>query len=469
MTTGSRFSSPRRQLSKLAMACLCALPGLLNAAVFDQADTDTSGRIWIKDVVLPGGKAVLEGQAFVPGQKVTLLRGQSVLNPQAPYQVDEKGEFQASLDIPANAAPGIHTLIVQTSEPAATALHSLKISPVVPVAGAELFQVASQKLVPGLYQVVFSPRNNALYVTSAVGRPPVKASRLLKLNPETLAIEAQADALPVSGREDGHVHAVYGVGIDEANGNIWTTNTRDDSVAVYRASDLKLVKQFENGVLPHGRDVVADAAQGKIFASGSGQIAVFDAKTLAPLSVIEPRSALRGESFSPASLALDAAKGKLYTVSMSTPEAAVIDTASGAVERIIALPGARSAIGVAVDPEGQRLYVTAQGSDNLLIVDLRDGKVLHDVKTGAGPLNVTFDAVNGLAYVANRGAGTITVVDGNGRIVANLDGGSYPNHLGTDGKGHVFVVNKSKGSDDPQGDHIRRLTPLQGAAPAARQ
>lgn len=459
MTASSPCAARRWRISCFALALMCAMPVAGAASVFSQPDADFKGRLWAKDVVVPGGKAVLEGFSFVPGQKITLTRGQTVLNPKTPYQANEKGEFEASIDIPADAAPGIHAIVVNASEPNATALHNLKISPVLPLSGADKFQVDSQKLVPGLYQVVFSPANNALYVTSAIGRPPVKASKLLKINPETLAIEAQVDALPVAGRDDGHLYAVYGVGVDEANGNVWTTNTRDNTVAVYRASDLKLVKQFEPGVLPHGRDIVVDTARGKVFASGSGQIAVFDAKTLAPLATIEPQSKVRGEDFAPASLALDAANGKLYTVSMSTPEAAVIDTATGTVDRIIDIPGARSAIGVAVNPQGQRLYVTAQGSDNLLIVDLSDGKVLHDVKTGAGPLNVSYDAVSGLAYVANRGAGSISVVDADGKIVANLDGGTYPNHLGTDGKGHVFVVNKSKGAEDPNGDHIRRVSP----------
>ena len=79
--------------------------------------------------------------------------------------------------------------------------------------------------------------------------------------------------------------------------------------------------------------------------------------------------------------------------------------------------------------------------------------------TGAGALNVTFDPVKRLAYVSNRGAGTVTVIDPDGRIVANLDNGTLPNHVATDGKGNVFAVNKSRGEDDAKGDRITRITP----------
>ena len=44
-------------------------------------------------------------------------------------------------------------------------------------------------------------------------------------------------------------------------------------------------------------------------------------------------------------------------------------------------------------------------------------------------------------------------------LVANLDNGSLPNHVAHDGKGQVYAVNKSRGTDDAQGDRITRITP----------
>ena len=95
----------------------------------------------------------------------------------------------------------------------------------------------------------------------------------------------------------------------------------------------------------------------------------------------------------------------------------------------------------------------------MVIVDPATGKTLHDVPVGAGPLNVAVDAPRGLAYIPNRAAGTVTVVNTDGRIVANLPGGTFPNHLTFDGKGSVFAVNKARGAEDPQGDRITRITP----------
>lgn len=467
-TTTSRRALAIRTLPMLALALpLAVLPvsafaQTATGAVFSKPDSDFKGRVSPGSVVVPGAEITLRGSSFTPGQTVILLSGSTVLNPDGkPYVADDKGGFEAKIAIPANTTPGQHPIIVNVANPAAAIVVPLKVSPVIAISGADKFNINSQQVVRGLYQVAYSPKNNVLFVTSAVGRPPVKESKLVKLNPETLAVVATADAKPVAGRDDGHLHAIYGVAVDDVEGNVWTTTTRDNAVAVFKQDDLSLVKQFEADILPHGRDVVVDAEAGRAYASSVGEnfVVVFDAKALTKLQNIEIPSKRRGEKFTPASLALDAKNHKLYTVSLKTSEAAVIDTKTNTVEKTFPLPGAKSAIGVAVDSANNQLYVASQGSDNLLIVDIASGKVLHDVATGAGPLNVAFDPVAKLAYVANRGSGTVTVVNPQGEIVANLEGGSFPNHIGIDGKGNVFVINKARGENDATGDRVTRVTP----------
>lgn len=451
---------PRLRLAALGLA-LSAVAGVAGAQVFSKPDDSFNGRVRaMSQVVLPGTEVEFGGMNFKPGQQVTLLRGETALNDQ-PLVADGEGRFTTTVQIPVDAQTGRHPVVVRVANPDAAAVFDLKISKEIPLSGQEAFDVASNQLARGLYQVAWSDAANALFVTSAVGRPPVTTSELLKLDPQTLEITARAAPPAAAGRDDGHLVAVYGVGVDDANGNVWVTNTRDNTVAVYRQSDLSLVRQFDPGSVPHARDVIVDQRNGRAWASpvGAGVLIPFDSKRLEPLEPVEIRSGVRGESFSAMSLALDPDAGKLYTVSMSTNEAAVIDSATGTVDKVFPLPGANGASGVAVDAANGRLYVASQGSDNLLIVDIASGEVLHDVYVGAGTLNVAFNPSSGLAYVLNRGADTITVVDGSGTIVANLDGGSAPNHAAIDGDGNVYAVNKARGADDPQGDHIRRISP----------
>lgn len=447
------------RLTTLAAGLLLAVAG--NAQpVFDQPASVFKGEVVSRgENVVPGSSAEVIGRGFVPGQQVSLLRGDTVLNGQ-PLTVDAEGSFKTQLQIPADAVPGTHPVVVRASQPAAATVLKLRVSPQLPLSGQEQFTTQSNKLVQGLYQSAYSPASNAVFVTSAVGRPPVTQSQLLKVDPKTLKVVKAITPAQVPDAKGGSVFAVYGVGVDDANGNVWVTNTRQDTVAVYRQKDLSLVRQFDVGAVPHARDIVVDGRHGKVFASAAGEdhLSVFDARTLQPLEPITLASGVDDKKFVPMSLVLDEAAGKLFTVSIGTPEAAVIDTTTGKVEKVIDLGNSISASGVAYDASAGRLYVASQGTDNLLIVDVASGKVLHDVPVGAGALNVAFEPVSKLAYVTNRGAGTVTVVDGNGKVIGNLDGGTFPNHVREDGKGNVFAVNKSRDAQDPKGDRITRIS-----------
>ena len=459
----------------LAAAAPAVTPAVAAATPrFDTPDPDFKGQVSVVDtpIVLPGSEVQLGGRNFKPGQQVRLSYGDAALGGDQPLTVGADGTFRTRFTVPADASAGRYPVVVKATNPSAALIHTLKVSPDIPLSGQDRFTLNAQKLVPGLYQAAYSPRTDRIFVTAAVGRPPVAESRLLKVNPATLATEASVTppavpAKPATGGEPARapgVYAVYGVAVDDVTGTVWVTNTRQDSIAVYRQSDLALVKQFDVGAVEHARDVIVDEKLGRAYvsATGSNHIVVFDTKSLKRMRNIEIESSLRGfnaPSFTPMSLELDRERHKLYTVSMSSDEAAVIDTRTGKVDKVFAVAGAKSASGVAFDPKTNRLLVASQGSDNLVIVDAATSQVLHDVKVGAGSLNVAVDHARGLAYVPNRAAGTVTVVSLDGNIVANLPGGTFPTHVTEDGKGTIYAINKSRGAEDPDGDRITRITP----------
>lgn len=328
---------------------------------------------------------------------------------------------------------------------------------VAPAAPSWSFEAHGIGLVPGVYQSAYSARLQRLYVASAVGRPPVRESRLLKIDPASLRVEAVVTPAPQASRQDGQVQAIYGVAADDAHGQVWATNTRSGSVAVYRQSDLALVKQFADNAVPHARDVAIDAAHDRAYVSSpaSNVIHVFDTATLQPLPGITLSGA--GEAPKPMSLALDAARQRLYTVSLNTAEVFAIDTATGRQIARYAVSGVQGASGIAVDSQAQRLYVASQKSGDVTVLDARDGRVLQRVPTGAGALNVAFDPLHRLAYVANRGAGTVTVLNDAGVIQAQIASGSAPNHIIIDPQGIAWLLVKTKGKNDPNGDRLIRI------------
>jgi len=456
--------SPRSSLRLAALSfALFAATGLAAAQVFSPPDPDFTGRVRASaQVILPGSEVELTGQGFKPGQKVTLLRGETALNAK-PYVADSEGKFSGKLTIPADAAAAVHPVVVRASGPDAASIFELKISKTLPHSGQAAFNVNDAKLPGGLYQVAYGNASKAVFVTRATRGE----SEVLKLNPDTLAITARVtpgEAPPApprpgqQGPQGPVLYAAYGIGVDDANGTVWITNTRQNALAVYKQSDLSLVKQFPSGVAPHPRDVVINAKLGRAYVSTIDKtIAVFDTKTLEALPGIEISSSKWGQNFGTASLDFDPATGKLYTVSLGTGEVAIIDTTSGNVDKVIALKNAKSAVGVAWNGDAKRILIAAQGSDNLLIVNPESGEIEHDVYVGAGALNVTYDPASKLAWVSNRGADTMTAVNAEGKIIANLPAGSFPNHLTTGPGGVVYAVNKARGAEDANGDHVRRI------------
>lgn len=444
-------------VSQVALAVALAIGSAHAQGVFDQADIDFKGSVSSMGVITPGSEATLQGRGFTPGQEVLLLsNGQSIVGDQK-LVANKDGEFVSTTAIPADAFVGLHPVVIQAAKPSAAAVFDLKISPKTEVLGADKFTQQSAPMTRGLYQSAYSPKQDKLYVVSSVGRPPVQQSELLKVNPETLAIEARITPAADPNREN-HVYALYGVSVDDINGNIWVTTTRNNSVAVYKQSDLSLVKQFDDNTVAHSRDVVVDAANNRAYASafGAGEIAVFDTKTLEQLPSIALNSKGR-QAPSPMSLSLDTGNQKLYTVSINTGEAFVIDLKEQKQENVITLPGVRAGSGIAVAPAEQLLWVAAQGTDNVLLIDLKSGNIVQDVKVGAGPLNIVWDDKNKLAFVAVRANGLVTALNTKGEVVANLEAGRQPNHISTDGKGNLFVVHKPASNDKDAVDQVTRL------------
>ncbi|WP_010137917.1 hypothetical protein [Oceanicola sp. S124] len=445
-------------LSRAAVtALILSLPGAAMAQVFDtpapfDANVSLSGPD--RGAVVPGATVSVSGQGFVAGQDVRLLRGAEVLTT---LTADGEGAIAWSFELPADAALGLHPIVVQTEGPDSASVVELKVSPDLALTGAEAYDEKTAQFARGLYQVAHSAANGTIFTASAVGRPPVEVSQITKLDADTL--EVLAEVTPDDASRG--VFAVYGIAVDDAHGNVWTTNTRQNTVAVYAQDDLSLVKQFPEDTVGHPRDVVIDSANNRAYVSTSftGEIVVFDTETLDAVEPLNVGSDVRRGTFGAMALELDAQNGQLYTVSRSTPEVARIDLATGEIT-LLAAP-IISGTGVTVDPATGTIYVAGGQSDNVVGLSA-EGEVLFDSKVGSFPLNLAFDALNGQVFSSNRMSGTLTALNGQtGEVEAVLNGGTFPNYLDVLEDGTVLAVNKSRGEEDPEGDILRAITPKQ--------
>ncbi|OKJ91712.1 YncE family protein [Streptomyces sp. CB02400] len=294
-------------------------------------------------------------------------------------------------------------------------------------------EVTTAKLTKGLYQSSYSERNDVLWVTSAVGRSPVTESHLLKVDPDTLEIEADHTP-PVTDTSTGAVEAVYGVAVDDEHNTVWTTNTRNNSVSVYSQRTGEHLASLPG--IAHAREIVVDERHDTVWASGfgDGTLVAFDSRTF------KEKKRVTVEGAGPAGLTLDERTGTLYAADLNNDR--LIELKRGStIPRF--LPAGDGPISVSLSKNGRTAYTADQTSGTLSVIDLREGTVTKTVATGAGALSVATDERSGDVVVVNRTAATVTVVDPRkGVIEKTVATGANPNHVEiTDGT--AYVTDKS--------------------------
>nr|WP_279114157.1 hypothetical protein [Enterobacter soli] len=402
--------------------------------------------------VKPGDKTVITIKSLQAGAAVTLLNGAEVLTPK-PLTADEKGNLTIPLNVPADAATGLHPLTVITQNPASVSQVMLKLSQVVPPKNTEAFRLQTVPVGERAYQSAISA-DGKLFVTSARG--PKEGSRLMRLNAATLAVEEEA-TLPKDKK--GEQIGVFGVGVDNVHHHVWTTNTLAETVTVYDAKTLSVVKAFPEGSVAHPRDVIVDEAHNRAYVSAAltGFIEVYDTKTLEHIGQLE-FVVERGKSlFNNTDLALDSAGGKLYGVSRDTPWVGWIDLKTGK-STTVKVPEAQGATDIARDPKTGRLYVVSQETNNVVVLDAQ-GKVLADTYIGAGCVSVVWDPVTSHVFAATRAGGTVAVLDKDGKLVANIPMDETPNHLTAAPDGAVYLVSMyGTAGDKAQTGSVTKIT-----------
>ncbi|EMP4205787.1 beta-propeller fold lactonase family protein [Klebsiella variicola] len=383
--------------------------------------------------VKPGDKTVVAIKNLQAGTTVTMLNGTEVLTPK-PLTADEKGNLNIPLTVPADAATGLHPLTVITQNPASVSQVMLKLSRIVPPKNTEAFRLQTTSVGERAYQSAVSA-DGKLFVTSARG--PKDGSRLMRLNAGTLAIEAEA-TLPKDKK--GEQIGVFGVGVDNTHNQVWTTNTLAETVTVYDAKTLSVVKVFPEGSVSHPRDVVIDEANNRAYVSAAltGFVEVYDTKTLEHIGQLEFVVERGKNLFNSTDLTLDSAGGKLYGVSRDTPWVGWIDLKTGK-STTVKVPQAQGATDIARDPQTGRLYVASQETNNIVVLDA-DGKVLADTYIGAGGVSVVWDPLTSQVFAATRAGGTVAVLNKDGKLVANIPMDNTPNNLTAGPDGAVYLV-----------------------------
>ena len=318
--------------------------------------------------------------------------------------------------------------------------------------------------IPGQYQIRRS-KNGKIFIAGS--NRDMSTSTIARLDEKTLQIEAIA-TLPITragtGYNAGYKNlGAFGIDVDDENGTIWVTNTRDNAVSVYDQNNLNLLwtnygaQEGDENWIEHPREVKVDAASGKAFVTGRFFVSSIDLKTH-KVEKIKVGGDEEGKRY--ISMNATIHDGKLYVPERTTGKIYVIDTSTfkvlqeiqthADVEGVDVLPS-----DIAIDISEQEIYVSAQGSydrqsgeskgnSGVTVYDLKTGEYKKSIPFGKQALSLVNDEDRDLVYVTDFATGKVGVIDGRAdRLIGEVQSASKGANditLGVDGE--VYIANK---------------------------
>ena len=236
------------------------------------------------------------------------------------------------------------------------------------------------------------------------------AGRWLYVSHATKVVVVDIDKNTVVG-EIAPALGVHGIAIAPDLGRGFVSNGREATVSIVDLKTLQIVGTVKTGENPDA--ILYEPVHEEVYAfNGRGRSAtVFDAKT----GDVRATIPLPGK---PEFAVVDVKAGRIYDNIEDTSQLVAIDTAKHEVAATWPIAPGEEASGLALDPDGHRLFVGC--SNNLmLMLDATSGKVLASVPIGPGVDANAFDPGSGLAF-ASSGDGTLTVARPEGRDKLNV-------------------------------------------------
>ena len=313
---------------------------------------------------------------------------------------------------------------------------------------------------PGQFQVAYSKKTNKIWVAGTADRDE-HVSTIARIDANSLKIEAVAE-LPIVQDAKGYSYeGAYGITVDDEEGTVWVTSTRDNSVAVYDQATMKqlwtnagLSKDDPNWI-EHPREVRVDHESGKAFVTGRFFVSAIDLKTKQVEKIQLEGAPDGGTRYISMNILVDG--GKLYVPERTGGKLFVIDTKTFKVEKTISVKGDKDGevrpSDVAIDHSQNEIYVSSQGvkgeNSGVSVYDATTHEFKKFIPFGTQALSLDNDEANDLVYVSDFGTGKVGVIDGGAadKLIAEVAmNGGKANDLVVLPNGSVIAVDKQAGA-----------------------
>ena len=168
--------------------------------------------------------------------------------------------------------------------------------------------------------------------------------------------------------------------------------------------------------------------------TGPGNVAVIDAGTNSVLTNIPVGSGLSGLAVSPDG-------SRLYVANENDGTISVINTVTNKVIKTINV--GNGPYGVAVSPDGSKVYITNSLSNNISVITTATNTLSATINVGQIPAGISVSPDGKTVYVANSASNTLSIINtALNTVISTIGVGTQPMgvSISTDG-GSVYVVN----------------------------
>jgi DNA-binding beta-propeller fold protein YncE len=229
---------------------------------------------------------------------------------------------------------------------------------------------------------------------------------------------------------------VHGIAVVPELGKGFTSNGSDSSVTVFDLKTLKTTGKIKASGVPDA--ILYDPASKRVITFNHG---TNDGTSIDPAAEkVAGTIAFGGE---PEAAVADG-KGHIFVNIRSSSEVAEFDALSLKIlNRWPLAPGQRPN-GLAIDAKNRRLFSGCNGNSKMVVMDADKGTVIATVDIGRGSDGCGFDPAKGLAYSANGGDGTVTVIGesepGKFKVVSTIPTQATARTMALDPKTHRLYL-----------------------------
>ena len=304
-----------------------------------------------------------------------------------------------------NLARNLITALVATSMPIATttlahAQHAdllviekgaQSLAIVDPASGSKLASVPEGGITG--HEVIASPDGKYAYVpiygNSGVGKPGTDGTKLDVIDLASRQVVGTLDF--------GHGVRPHCPLIGPKDHLLYVTTELDKTISIIDAKDPKAPKIV--ATIPTGQPeshmlaLSHSGLRGYTANVGPGTVSVLDIPNRKTLAVLPISKTVQRISISPDD-------SMVFTSDQTTPQLAVIDTATNKIKKWIPMPS--HGYGSAPTPDGRWLIVALDETNKVAVIDLKTLEVAHIIEVPAHPQEVLINPNNKVAYIATN-------------------------------------------------------------------